>query len=117
MKESVKSPEKRHIENPVMAVKTFHILAIGNHPADIDDTVGICMAVIGAALNILKNIGCIKLNGDSEGKSKRYDQAESFPDSQSFLFCLPAKEKQADARTCRHQCDPQGKREIPPDQN
>lgn len=55
-------------------------MAVGNQPADIDDTVGIGMAVISTALNILKDIRRIKLNECLDGKKQSNESSNLFAD-------------------------------------
>lgn len=55
-------------------------MAVGYQPADIDDTVGIGMAVIGTALNILKDIRRIKLDGCPDGKKQSNKSPNPFAD-------------------------------------
>ena len=54
-----------------MSIERFHVFAIRNQPADIYDTICISMAMVGAALNILKNIWSIKLDGCAKCKQER----------------------------------------------
>ena len=68
MQELMQEFQDRHIENTVMSIKGFHVMAVRDQPAGVDYAVGVSMIVIGAALNILKDIGGLELNRRNRGK-------------------------------------------------
>lgn len=81
-------------------------MAVGNQPADIDDTVGIGMAVIGTALNILKDIRRIKLDGCPDGKKQSNESPNPFADFKGLFRRMFAHDKETDSGTNKHQRDP-----------